>query len=166
MCKKQVMVISHWNTMIQGVQHTPSSFYKAVEEAVKTKEIENLKYFQVYWKEGSFFSPKREYLRIRRKQHAFDICGAPFGNGFFVSWWLGEIPPCFLWPLMLTPGIGFWFEKLFRPMTYYRVDTAMMFQSLVHSAVLEVVDSLMGEQGLKALEPADRKPVMRDFFNL
>ena len=32
-------------------------------------------------------SAKREYLRMQRGKYAFDICAAPFGNGFFVSWW-------------------------------------------------------------------------------
>ena len=166
MCTKKVLVVSHWNTMIQGLQQSPLEFFEAVEKAVLEKEIESVKFSRVYWKEGGFFSPKRKYLRIRRKQYAFDICGAPFGNGFFVSWWLGEIPPCWINFFLLAPVVGFWLEKLFRPVTYYKIDTAMMFQSLVHSAVLEVVDSTISEDGLKALKPADRTPVMRDFFSL
>lgn len=35
-------------------------------------------------------SAKREYLRVEREQLQFDICGAPFGTGFFTSWWLAE----------------------------------------------------------------------------
>ena len=44
----------------------------------------------VEWPEGGLLSAKRLYLRVIRKEHVFDICGAPFGNGFFFSWWLGE----------------------------------------------------------------------------
>src|SRR2546425_2752428 len=45
---------------------------------------------KVEWSEGGIFSAKREYLRIERKELIFDICGAPFGRGFFVSWWLAR----------------------------------------------------------------------------
>ena len=166
MCTKKIIVTSHWSTMLQGVEHAPLDFYRATKEVVNTKEIESLKYSYVYWKEGGFLSPKRTYLRIRRKQHAFDICGAPFGNGFFVSWWLGELPSFCLWLFTLIPGIGEFVEHSFKPITYYKIDTATMFQTLVHDAVLEVVDSLISDQGLKALEPADRKPVMKGFFGL
>lgn len=35
-------------------------------------------------------SDRREYLRISRERLTFDVCGAPFGTGFFVSIWCGE----------------------------------------------------------------------------
>ena len=163
---KNTVIISHWNTMIQGLQQSPLSFFEAVEEAVKSKNIEGTKYSRIDWREGGVFSAKREYLRIRRQNYTYDICGAPFGNGFFVSWWLGEVPSGCMALLLSIPGLGFWMEKMFRPLTYYKIDTATMFQSLVHSAVLEVVDDMIKTNGLKALAPAERSPKMRDFFNL
>src|SRR5207302_6476924 len=39
-----------------------------------------------------------EYLRVLREKNVFDICGAPFGNGFFVSWWCGKMRPSALGP--------------------------------------------------------------------
>ncbi len=163
---KNIVIISHWNTMIQGLEHSPLSFFEAVEEAVQSKNVEGTKYSRIDWKEGGVFSAKREYLRIRRQNYVFDICGAPFGNGFFVSSWLGEAPSGCMALLMMIPVLGFWVEKLFRPLTYYKIDTASMFQSLVHNAVLEVVDDITKANGLKALAPADRVPKMRDFFSL
>jgi len=41
-----------------------------------------------------------------------------------------------------------------------------MFQSLVHSAVLEVVDDITKAKGLKALAPNERVTKMRDFFDV
>lgn len=29
-------------------------------------------------------------MRFQRGKYAFDICAAPFGNGFFISWWFTE----------------------------------------------------------------------------
>ena len=36
--------------------------------------------------------------------------------------------------------------------------------SLIHSAVVKVVDDMIQSNGLKALAPAERSPKMRDFF--
>ena len=119
-------------------------------------------------KEGGIFSSKRVYLRVTRKNHAFDICGAPFGNGTFFSWWLGELPSWFFTILYSLP-IFYWIavllEKLFKPETYYRYDSMAMFQALVHSAVLEVVDQYTNEKGLVRVRGDDRKPKMKDFFD-
>ena len=160
------MIISHWNTLIEGLTVSPKEFFTSVEQTLETKLIPSIKRSRVDWREGGIMSAKREYLRVVRKKLAFDICGAPFGNGFFISWWLGEMPSFFWQLIMMIPFLGPLLEKWFRPTTYYNVDTASMYQSLVHSAVLEVVDSLTQVNGLKALSETERKPQMRDFFNL
>ena len=160
------MIISHWNTLIEGLTVSPKEFFASVEQTLETKLIPSIKRSRVDWREGGIMSAKREYLRVVRKKLAFDICGAPFGNGFFISWWLGEMPSFFWQLIMMIPFLGPLLEKWFRPTTYYNVDTASMYQSLVHSAVLEVVDSLTQVNGLKALSETERKPQMRDFFNL
>jgi hypothetical protein len=160
------MIISHWNTLIEGLNVSPKEFFASVESALETKLIPDIKRSRADWREGGILSAKREYLRVLRKKLAFDICGAPFGNGFFISWWLGEMPSLFWQFIMMVPFVGPLLEKWFRPTTYYNVDTASMFQSLVHSAVLEVVDGLTKANGLKALVETERKPHMRNFFNL
>ncbi len=59
------------------------------------------------------------------------------------------------------PILGPFYERFFRPETYYKIDTAMMFQKAVHNAVLEVVDQLTSAKGARSLSELDRKPVMR-----
>jgi hypothetical protein len=61
--------------------------------------------------------------------------------------------------VLTVPIIGWLYEKLFAPETYYRIDTMLMFQSAVHAAMLEVIDGLMTEKGVRALTDDDRKPV-------
>lgn len=164
--ERAIIIVSHWNTMIENLQVSPKEFLASVEKAIESKQIPNIKRASVDCREGGILSSKREYLRIKRKDHAFDICGAPFGNGFFVSWWLGEIPS-FFWSIILSiPFLGSFAERFIKPSTYYKTDTAIMFQSLVHSAVLEVVDNVTQAKGLKALSELERKPVMRDFFKM
>lgn len=110
------------------------------------------------------FSAKREYLRVRRKEHLFDVCAAPFGTGFFFSWWLGESVGFFWQLILLIPFLGQILVRLFRKETYYKIDTAMMFQGAVHSAVLEVIDEITNTKGLRALSEAERKPILTDLF--
>lgn len=164
MANKNTMIISHWSTMIEGLDASPKEFFEAVEQVLAAKELPDAKTSRINWSEGGILSQKREYLRIKRKDHAYDICGAPFGNGFFVSAWLGEMPTGFLAWLFGMPIIGRFFESFLKPQTYYRYDTALMFQSLVHSAVLEVIDSMTNAKGLRQLSENDRKPEMRSFF--
>jgi hypothetical protein len=62
------------------------------------------------------------------------------------------------------PVLGPIYERLFRPATYYKIDTALMFQSAVHAAVMQVVDAITQGQGIRALSEEQRKPIMREFF--
>lgn len=150
--------------MIEGLQASPLEFFGAVEAAVHKRKISQVKLSRVDWKEGGILSAKREYLQVRRKRHLFDICGAPFGNGFFVSWWLGTIESPLTNGIARIPIIGPLVTNTINPMTYYKIDTAMMFQSLVHNAVLEVIDTETETKGVRQLAEFERKPVMRDFL--
>lgn len=209
-------VVSNWHTLIDGFNTSGLDFYKAVEEAVKAREVPDAKFSKVDFKEGGFASAKREYLRIERSNVAFDICAAPYGNGFFFSWWLSRLGPehpllyllgfiaaCFFGPLILAspfgglayflalpmmlvavivglallarqevfgpeehilaiPILGWIYEKIFNPITYYSLDTALMFQESVRRAVHEVIDGLLTEQGLRALSETQKKPTIRE----
>ncbi len=222
-------VLSHWHALIDDFDTSGLEFYKAAEEAVKSREVPEATFSRVEFKEGAALSAKRLYLRIERGNTAFDICAGPFGNGYFFSWWLIRLGPAhpwlwvlavlgtfFIWSLMLLssfsqmvtgsllgqqtgagcfflivllsfpagvfglgwsiregyifdeeqvlalPVIGWLYERLFSPQTYYRFDTALMFQESVRRAVNEVIDSLLTDQGLRALSEEQKKPTIRD----
>ncbi len=156
MSKKVGTILSHWYHHLGNLQDSPQRFYTAFEEAIKRHELPEVKISRTHYREGGLLSAKREYLRATRKQLIFDICAAPFGKGFFVSWWLGE--PRGL--LQDFPILG----AFFRPVTYYRYDTALMFQESIHSAVLEVVDETTQAKGLRALTELEKKPILSSFF--
>jgi len=157
-------IISHWNHRANQIQLSPNEFYRVVEERLAKEGLEKVKTTRVNMSEGGIFSSKREYLQVRRGDHIFHICAAPFGQGFFVSWWLGSVEKGFWAWMAKIPLIGRLFTGLFKPLTYYRVDSALMFQSVTHAAITEALDSLLSQKGLKALSEGDRKPIMRDFF--
>ena len=83
-------VLAHWSKLLEGVAASPLEFYASVEEAVHERQIPNTETSRVEWDETGLFSSKREYLRISRGRHTFDVCAAPFGTGFFVSSWLAK----------------------------------------------------------------------------
>lgn len=160
-------LVSHWNHMVQGLTQSVDEFYVAVEEELRGASVEGLKSERVAIAESGLLSAKREYLQVRRKEHVFHICAAPFGSGFFVSWWLTEVRTGILAMLSGIPYIGFLFALIAnaaRPLTYYRVDTALMFQSVTHGAVLGALDRVLSVKGLRSLSDVERKPLMRDFF--
>lgn len=207
-------VNGHWSTLIEGLQESPLDFYDEVRATVAKKSISDLKFERIEYREGGVFSGFRPYLRIRRYREVFDVCGAPFGNGFFCSWWFAQVRPkmpafasilvvlgylaligtfmnagfirgpiilvllvllaLFLLSRMGSPDtddfilalplIGPLYERFFRPMTYYRIDTSMMFQKSVAAAVMEVIDQITAAKGVRGLTELERKPVMREFF--
>ncbi len=217
--------LGHWSTLVEGLQASPRECYAAIEAALKRREVPEATAFHVTYKESSFLSADRLYLRVTRKMLAFDICAAPFGSGFFFSWWMSEVRPsnvlgCLAVFLMLGVGgwllrlavaaleatehplslfqitavgiclvlgtlwvvavavragklfsedavlamplIGSLYNSIFRPATFYKLDTIDMYQKAVHAAVLEVVQGLMSERGLRALAPEECLPKLRE----
>jgi hypothetical protein len=158
-------IISHWNQRIEGMQQSSADFYAEVERVIGSEGIDGIKTERVNISEGGLFSSKREYLQVRRGEYVYHICAAPFGSGFFLSSWLGSVESG-LWAMIAGwPVIGYFAQKFLKPLTYYKIDTSLMFQSVAHSAVLRVLDSLTSAKGLRALTEDERKPVMRDFFS-
>jgi hypothetical protein len=164
-------VVSHWYQRFEGFSIKPEDFYETLSHAIERRKIPDASLNQIECAEGGAFSAKRLYLRVDRKSHYFDICGAPFGNGYFISWWLIQKPSgCLTGCLMSLAPIPYvrvfsaMLLSFFAPITYYRIDTELMFQSAVHSAVLEIVDRITEKRGVRALSESERKPIMRDFF--
>lgn len=153
-------ILSHWSQLIDGLHHSPKEFYDKLQDAIEAWKIRRVKLTDKDYPEGGIFSGKRTYLRVKRKDHVFEVCAAPFGRGFFVSWWLCARIPWFL----RIPIIGWFLRLAWKEPTFYQIDTATMFQSAVHTAVLEVIDGVTSANGLRALSEAERKPVMKSFF--
>src|SRR5437879_936143 len=86
---QDVEAVSHWYQLVDGLQYSTESFYEELRNEVDLWKIPNATVLQVEHPEGDpLFSAKRLYFRVQRNELIFDICGAKFGRGFFVSWWL------------------------------------------------------------------------------
>lgn len=114
--------------------------------------------------EGGLFSARRTYLRVRRYELTYHICAAPFGkNYFFFSAWLHGNTGC-LAILASIPGVGLLIRLLIRPLTFYYIDSTIMFQSAVHELLMAEIDGLTKAQNLHPLSGEQRKPILSEFY--
>ncbi len=97
-------VASHWAKLLEGIQESPQAFYASVTEALNRRQIPGARTSNVEWPEGGLGSAKRLYLRVERGDDIVDICGARFGNAFFVSSWLCAPPPNLLNAVLMLIG--------------------------------------------------------------
>ena len=164
MAKQAPLPLSHWHHSIENLQESPQKFYNSLVETISQRNIPGIDISRIDYREGGVFSAKRLYLRVPRKEYIFDICATPFGNGFFFSWWLGETLSLFWRLVMAIPFLGIPLMATFRPETYFRHDTGLMFQGSISSAVLEVIDGITKAKGLRTLTELERKPIFSDFF--
>ena len=154
---------SHWNTLIPNFKYQSKDFYAELKKELLSHDIKGIKTSFVTLKEGGMASSRRLYLRIEWKNYQYDFCCAPFGDGLFLSSWLlyktsvGQII------VSRTPFVGNWLTKKLYPVTYYKVDTASMFMTYCHNAVLKVTDDITKDSGIRISE-ADRKPLLKDIF--
>jgi hypothetical protein len=103
-----VFVQGHWSTLIENLQASPKEFFASVEKQIDRRRVPAMEYSRVDWKEGGLFSAEREYLRVSRERNVLaDICAAPYGTGFFVSWWLAELRPSPIGPTLAVLALLF-----------------------------------------------------------
>jgi hypothetical protein len=168
----QAEVLSHWYQLVAGATNSTQDFYLAVERHLQLAKVPQIKRNRVERRERGLLSATREYLRVTWGEYTFDVCAAPFGSGFFVSWWLVTHPTCLqrlttlllwllFWPIM---GLLHLCKLIGRPKTYYEIDTELMFQSVVHSAVAAATEELILASGARPLSDLERKPVMGEFL--
>lgn len=212
--KRGDSVLSHWYVLLDDFSTSGLAFFDAVEANVRERAVPDVTFARKDFRESGVLSAKRIYLRIRRSNLIFDIGAAPYGTGFFFSWWLVREGPRRAWAYLLgfflimlfvpaiissfflffgpivypfailgtlfvlghlarsgtfgpeenvlaLPFIGWLYETLFSPVTYYRMDTALMFQESIRRAVNDALDGLLTDQGLQALSEEQRKPIIR-----
>ncbi len=160
----QPELISHWNQLIDGLEHSSDSFYKTFEAKLAERKMPGVKVDRTDFAEGGLFSARRTYLRIRRDELTYHICAAPFGEKyFFFSAWLHGNTGC-LATLASIPGLGLLIRILLRPLTFYYIDSTMMFQSAVHTLLMTEIDELTKAQNLQPLSAEQRKPILSEFY--
>lgn len=80
----------NWLHDFLELKFSTQEFYSQVEASLSKREIPKMRTERINLNQAGIFSTRREYLRVKSGEQIFDICAAPYGNGFFVSWWYGE----------------------------------------------------------------------------
>ncbi|AUP79123.1 hypothetical protein [Flavivirga eckloniae] len=155
---------SKWNTLIDNFEYSPKEFYSRLKTELESHGITKIKIEEVYIKEGGVMSHSRIYLRATWKDYQYDICGAKFGKGFFISWWLLYKDSIVKILISKIPFFGTWLAQKLYPITYFRIDSASMFMTYAQSSVLKVIDDITKNKGVRALTESERKPMLGDIF--
>ena len=123
-------------------------FYTLVEQIIREHDIPDAFKERVKHKEGGLFSSKREYLRINYGDLNFDICAAPFGKDFYVSWWLFESEDIFRKFLKGTI-VGDYLVARAQRVTFYQADNEAVFKGFMQNAILEAIDTISSTNGYR-----------------
>jgi hypothetical protein len=67
--------------------------------------------------------------------------------------------------LSAIPFVGWLYEVGVKPVTFYKLDSALMFQSVMHDMVLlPVVETFTSAQGLPSIRELAQRPTMREML--
>lgn len=153
---------SNWRTIINDFNFSVSDFYEILKAEFKAENIETT-FEHKSLPEGGAFSAHREYLRVGWKEYHFDLCAAPFGKHYFVSWWLLYKNSPIKLLISKIPFIGEWMaHKLFK-ITYYKIDTASAFMTIADACVKRAIEK-MTENNKGVRLDIDHKPIMTNVF--
>lgn len=154
---------SQWSQLIPSFKYSTKEFYDLLHKAISDNQIDNIKLKIVSETKGGALTNSRAYYRIRWEEYDYYVCAAPFGDGFFISWWLFNKQRKREKIVSSIPVIGTRLLHFFFPKTMYRLDTAGMFMTYCQSTILKVVDEITKDSGVR-LSESERKPVLKDIF--
>lgn len=141
-------VLSSWATALPFFTMSSNDFYAEMEQSLKDHDMPKVEIARANNKEGGIFSSSREYLRIKYRDLVFDVCAAPFGKDFFVSWWMYETEGV-LGQLLKHTKAGDYLKQRAARRTFYQADQEKMFRTCVHNVVLEVLERITSKKGIR-----------------
>ena len=153
---KRSEVIGQWNHLFPDMQHDPEEFYTLVEELLTEWQIPDCQTERKTFHQGNLLSNQRLYLEVSRGDYIYHICAAPWGTGFFFSWWLREVSAFFE---------RFGSKQKLKVDTYYRRDTDATFRACVQQCVQSAVDRITEAKGVRGLTELERQPDLRSVFH-
>lgn len=148
-------VISHWSHFFKSFAMSSETFYRELEQTLASHEMPHSVINRTTHKEAGLLSASREYLRIKHGDIVFDVCAAPFGKDFFISWWLYESEGG-IRSFFKNTKVGDFLKNRAAKRTFYQVDEEDMFRSCVHECILEVVAKMTEGKGTLELTNADK----------
>lgn len=154
---------SHWNTLVTNFKYSPKEFYKTIERNLRQKNIGGMWIGAVYLYQAPLNGTKRIYLQVDWEDYRCNFCCAPYGDGMFFSNWVVYKTSVAEQMVQRIPLIGNGLHHMLFRLTYYKVDTASMFMTYCHQAMLETIDQVTEGSGVRISED-QRKPILEDVF--
>ncbi len=157
---------ANWYHHFADFQYSSHAFYDKLQNLINEQNYPGVKSYVAPHSEGGILSAKRDYLSVHRNETRFDICAAPFGKGFFISWWLTETSGCLTALFLGIPKWGEWLSNYANRKSFYHVDSQTMFKTAIHSLILAVIDDITEPKGIRLSEserliPSGRKTQTR-----
>lgn len=149
-------VLSHWSHFFQSFALSSESFYTELANVLKEHNMPNSKIERTKHKEAGLFSSEREYLRVKHFNLVFDVCAAPFGKDFFISWWLYETEGK-VRNMLKSTKIGNFLDQQAARRTFFQADMEDMFSSCVHECILETVIKVTEGKGVRLLTDKEKE---------
>jgi hypothetical protein len=156
-------ILGHWDHFIDGMRLSALDLYEAVEAAIVERGIAQVELERVTWPEWGVFSARRYHLQIAFDERVFVLSVIPIGNSTYVSWWCGLSERGLMAWLSNTYLLGWFFRPLFRPLTFFRIDTMRAFERALHEALIAVIDERTKASGARRMSAA-RRPIMRNMI--
>lgn len=156
--------LSRWNVLIHGLHYSSKEYYDKLELVLKTENVEGLKFTTKNLSTGGILSSRRLYAHISYDGFVYEVCAAPFGNSFFISYWMSGADNKLKNGIARIPLFGKHVVNIFFPETYYRVDTCNMFHTLLHDTIIALTDEIAEKNDAQKLSENQKIPVMKDIF--
>lgn len=148
-------VINHWSKFFNFFSMSSDVFYKELENVLKEHEMPHSTISRTKHKEGGMLSASREYLRIKHGDLVFDVCAAPFGKDFFISWWMYETESKVRTVFKYTK-FGSYLAARAARRTFYQADEEEMFTKCSHQCLMETVEKVGDGKAFLQLSDADK----------
>lgn len=161
--------VSNWNHWVSEMQYSPQEFFQIITQTMENQGLSEIKTSLVQHGRGQYGI--REYLRVSHRKTHIDIGAAPYGNGFFISYWVSKTESrsplsqfCMVLanlfrriPLPFIPQVGYSifssaarsFQK--RHDSVYVLDDTFMFQQAVHRSITLVISNISSTQGKRQM---------------
>jgi len=139
-------------------QLSPKAVYRRIEELIEERQIPQVRLSRVWRPEAGPLSSPREYLRIERLGYCFDVCAAPFGSEFFVSWRL--VRPLPTWQAIL----GWHLASIFILIAAFGLIQA--FTGIGAAVVQELGSTVLGQGNPKSILAAGSTLALGGFASL
>ena len=154
--------LGRWNQLVDGLQASSLEFYRSVKSELQARETPDVRFHVVQLRQGGVLTARRKHLRLSHRHFYFDLCAAPFGKDFGISWRCYRFGRFMETALLALPVLGWLLYWLIYRYTPYAEDQGLYFQTAAHRSLSVALQGLTEEQGLRALSEAEMEPILAD----